>query len=403
MQTKNILEILCPWANDKEIDGFIKSIKADSQPVQDEVPAFEEQVNSDPQALTSDSAKINLGTGIIFDPDAINHGFNQTEQPIQPIPVQPVSVQGQPTQQPVDPSNPALALLRPIHKVDEPEKPKPVKAEEDKKVDVDLSEVNISGLVKPTPKPKKPEYVQAMPEVQALSTAITNPFDNSGMIEKFPKIPLKKIEEIGNSLGMGVAFEEYPHIGIISVIVTDHLGKPYIPRCFTIDTGMIIDRRVKLIACTPMFNNTDIMEFAPMYELLTSNGSHKVLDEELIKAMMTAGAMNISKRQMYSDEYKALNCKVALITLPTKGLNKEERNALQSYILKMDKDGWFDAAIKKAPGSRFVFTANQLDKSHLSKFELINSGVPMYYGTKAADVIPLKIVSDNGHISIVND
>lgn len=407
---KNIINILAPWMNESEVNAFVgKMSEEEIKKEQDVIPAYEEDVNTDPQAQMANSAKIDLGTGIMFDPDSINRGLQMSDT-ILPIPARmPDPVQLQPQQMPipvqqqagVDPSNPARAFLQPVHKVDEPEKVKPKRADEDK-VDVDLSGVNIGGLVKPTPRPKKPGYVQAMPEVEAPSTAITNPFDNSGMIQKFPKIPLKKIEEIGNSMGMGVTFEEYPHIGIISVIVTDHLGKPYIPRCFVIDTGMIIDRRAKLITAAPMFNNTDIIEFSNMYELMVSNGGHKVLDEDLIKSMMTAGAMNITKRQMYSDEYKALNRKIALITIPTKGLNKEERNSLQSYIMKMDKDGWFDAAIKKAPNSRFVFTTNQLDKSHLSKFELINSGVPMYYGTKAADVVPLKIVSDDGHISIVN-
>ena len=132
------------------------------------------------------------------------------------------------------------------------------------------------------------------------------------------------------------------------------------------------------------------------------NKSHakKVLDEKLFNDIFYGGLMNISKRPMYSKSYKDLNLKLALITLPTRGLNAEERSSLQEYVIKMDNDGYLDKALSYAPGSRFVFAGNKLDKDHLSSFTLINEGVPAFYGALYTPVNPVKIISKDGQIEI---
>lgn len=312
--------------------------------------------------------------------------------------------------QPVDPSNPARSFFQqyqpqPVHRVDEQPRvaPQPVP---DDGTQVGLSNINFNGLVKNPPVYQQPGYIQSIqqgnPQQHVQVAPVENMFDNSVIINNFPKIPLKEIEQLANKNGHSVTFEEYPWNGIITVIVTDQYGKAAIPKCFTIDTGMIIDKRVKLFAACPRINQEQILEFAPVYELYTNagTGARKNLDTKLVEDIMVAGLGNISKKEMYSENYKSLNRKLALITLPTKGLNKEERNALQDFIVKMDSDGWFDKAISMAPGSRFVFTVNQLDKKAMNNFTLINQGVPMFYGTGALQVNPVFIDVRNGEVSI---
>ena len=311
-----------------------------------------------------------------------------------------------------DPSNPARMRLQQfkvnpmfkdiVHRVDEPAKA-PVPVAKEQPADLDIP--SFKGFVKPPEIKEVPAPIShKLENPEPVTMTIKNCFDNSIMVERFPKIPLKEIEEIGNQNGHSVLFEEYPHIGIISVTVTNPDGTTVaVPKCFTIDTGMIIDRRVKLIGCAPKFDNRSMMEFAPMYELFgvnTKDHNRKVLDTKMINDIFTAGLMNVSKKEMYSDSYKALNRKVALISLPTKGLNKEERNALQQYVVKMNESGYFDKAIEMAPGSRFIFVEKELDKAHLSNFTLINEGVPMFYGTKANTVSPIIIESRDGNITI---
>ena len=167
---------------------------------------------------------------------------------------------------------------------------------------------------------------------------------------------------------------------------------------------MIIDPRAKLIATNPKINPNVPLEFAQMFELFvidTKNHNRKLLDEKLINDIFIGGLLNISKKEMYSAEYKKLNTKVALITMPTKGITKEMRNALQEYLMKMDEHGDFDKAIAMSPnGCRFVFNTDRLDRDHLSDFSMINEGVPLFYGTPAPAVNPTIIESKDGKVSI---
>lgn len=420
---------------------------------QDAVPAYEEayEVNDKPADgnanMGSGNAKIDLGTGMVFDPDSINeevaarfdpsnparafiqdHGVfsdggamvpgqvtgyipnpigmpipQQQMIPASSIPQQALFPQQMAPQQPVITQPP----VKPLHKVDEPPK-QSIKIADPDKVEVDLNKVDIDDLKKEPTVQKKPEFIQPM-QAPAPGSVVTggsheNLYDNSAMIAKFNKIPLKEIEEIAAKNGVDVIFEESPHIGLISVVAVAKNNTSINPKCFTIDTGMIIDKRVKLIDACPRVNPTTILENGEFYEVFNTigNKSHakKVLDEKLFNDIFYGGLMNISKRPMYSKAYKDLNLKLALITMPTRGLNAEERSSLQEYIVKMDNDGYFDKAISNAPGSRFVFTQTKLDKEHLSNFTLTNEGVPAFYGAMYIPVNPVIIESKDGHIDI---
>lgn len=398
----------------------------------------EQTVEVDNQATDSDNnmAKIDFGFGTPFDPDQINKEMaeqfdpsnparaflQQTpefQQPIsQVIPEQPSMdyyvqspYQCQP-QQPVmqQPLNynphqviPNYTPSQPvIHKVDEAPKPKKTPPAEDK-VDHNLEKIQIDDLKKPPVVKQQPEIIKPLEPVAPIDNSVTNMYDNTEIANKYTKIPLLEIQAIANLNSCSVKFEEYPHEGIISVATFDHMvGQPVAPKSFCIDTGMIIDKRAKLIATNPVFNADLMLEQAPIYELFSSapNNNKKVLDTKMINDIFVAGLLNVTKKEMYSEHYKALNMKLALITLPTKGLNKEERNSLQDYIVKMDHDGYFDKAIQMAPGSRFVFIVKQLAKNALADFVLVNQGVPRFYGTEPLNVIPVIIESKAGKISI---
>lgn len=331
-------------------------------------------------------------------------------------PSEEVNVESKPEEMEVnfDPTNPALGYFQqypvnpmftqPIHKVDEPPKaPKPVIPEDN--VQSNLNQVNFGGLMKPAPIQQVPEVIgHKLTNPEMVVPVTENICNNDIIIGKFPKIPLKGIEQIANANGVSVLFEEYPWTNLISVTALDAFGQAVAPKCFVIDTGMIIDPRAKLIATNPKINPNVPLEFAQMFELFvidTKNHNRKLLDEKLINDIFIGGLLNISKKEMYSAEYKKLNSKVALITMPTKGITKEMRNALQEYLMKMDEHGDFDKAISMSPnGCRFVFNTDRLDRDHLSDFSMINEGVPLFYGTPAPVVNPTIIESKDGKVSI---
>ena len=361
-----------------------EDVKAESK--QDEIPAYDEsekdevKVESKPQEVENN-----------FDPT--NPAIGHIQPMSQPIPMMMPQI---PQQMPPQ-------MMQPIHRVDEaPKPPKPAPPAEDN-IGVNLP-VNFGGLMKPPVIREIPEPINhklVNPTIQAIIQE--NQFNNELIISEFVKLPLKEIEQIANQNGHSVMFEQIPWYGLVHVTTVDNFGNVVPPKCFTIDSGMLIDRRAKLIATSPRVNPACPLERAGMYELFMNdakNHNRKVLDYKLINDIFIAGLDNISKKEMYSEKYKALNLKVALISLPTKGLNKEERNALQDYIMKMDNDGYFDKAISMSPGCRFVFITKQLDKKHLSDFTLINEGVPSFYGTAPITVNPIVIESKDGKISI---
>lgn len=368
---------------------------------QDVVPAYEESGVEVAGAPSNNMAVINMGTGIIFDTDQVNNSLNQGGIPYDPSNPARHMIQQQIPPQPTQiPPNPML-FQQPVHKVDEPPKqPKPKPAEDN--IGVNIPDMNIDSMKVPPVVKQAPEIIQSIPQAEPIDNTVSNLFDNSVIIDKFPKVPLKRIQEIANQNSCTVKYDENPHIGLISVMTFDHIQNRYVPeKSFVIDTGMIIDKRIKFFAHNPTFNRELMLEFAPVYELLTSESNgRKTLDEKMINDVFVAGHANISKKEMYTESYKKLNTKVALISLPTKGLNKEERVSLQNYVIKMDQDGYFDSAIKMSPGSRFVFLTKQLDRNNLSDFTLVNEGVPAFYGTIPFNVTPIIIESKGGQVNI---
>ena len=299
--------------------------------------------------------------------------------------------------------------IRVLHRIDEKPKEKPPVAKHDN-VDVKLKDVDMTkGMVASKPKTTKPEFIEPLPQGEPINPALEkNAVDNSPLIAKVDKVPLDMIQKVANDNGHSVAFYEYPNEGIISVITYGINGNAVYPKSFCIDLGHVIDARVKLITNCPILPNNDpyaqMIEFGKFYELFVIDPkSHKkVLDTQLLNDMFSAGYMNIKKRPMYTDEYLALNRKLALISIPTKGLNKEQRNAVQTFLIdSLDKTGYLDLAISKTPnGCRFVFLDKELNKKNLANFTLINEGVPKFYGTQAQPVVPTVIKVTNGVVTV---
>lgn len=299
--------------------------------------------------------------------------------------------------------------IRVLHRIDEKPKEKPPVAKPDN-VDVELKDVDMTkGMVASKPKTAKPEFIEPLPQGEPINTALEkNAVDNAPLIQKVDKVPLDVIQKIANDNGHSVAFYEYPNEGIISVITYGINGNAVYPKSFCIDLGHVIDARVKLITNCPILPNNDpyaqMIEFGKFYELFVIDPkSHKkVLDTQLLNDMFSAGYMNLKKRPMYTDEYLALNRKLALISIPTKGLNKEQRNAVQTFLIdSLDKTGYLDLAISKTPnGCRFVFLDKELNKKNLANFTLINEGVPKFYGTQAQPVVPTVIKVTNGVVTV---
>lgn len=425
--------------------------------------------NKNPSDGSTNMAKIDFGLGVAFDPDAINRAFEeeaqvhaqtvnpqvfqpqpfvappasmmfQPQMPQAPQAVQPPMMpniagwpsmtggmpQQQPAmmpQQPVMPVQPQMMQVQPpmappIHRVDEPPKPvvKPQAPQVDG-VEVDLGKVNIDGLMAPPEVVQTPGFIQKLQQIPAQAAPVAkepikeNIADNREIIAKFPKIPLAEIEAIANQNGCNVAFQESPAPGIISVITFEAINGKHMtinPKCFCIDTGMIIDKRLKLIDVCPLINtnpNSVIpLECGEFYELRTVNikdHNRKVLDRQLINDIFYAGTASITKKPMYSTAFKDLNKMVSLISIPTRNINAEQRNSIQNFLLnKLMGEGYLEKAISMAPGSRFEFVTSKIDKDHLGSFTLTNEGVPAFYGAMQMPVNPIIIEVVDGKVSI---
>lgn len=272
------------------------------------------------------------------------------------------------------------------HKVDNPEKPKPTikKAEEDD-VTVDLDGINIET------NPPKP--ARAMPEIVTTNIPQADPievepaipvFDNSAVTSVKNCRYLKDIER--TALECGKQIQMIPRMGsngtpsgLISCIVySPESPEPSPQKCFTIDTGVIIDRRAKIFPGIIDVGFEDV----PAYPILIPKNDDKqdksksknVFNEQMFKDIFIGGIdMLRPERSLYTPAYMKLNQNVALITMPTNNMNKETRKMVQNRLMDAMEAGVFDEVRKVDSYSRFRF-ANYC-KEDMS-FVLSNAGVP---------------------------
>lgn len=273
------------------------------------------------------------------------------------------------------------------HKVDNPQPPKqkPVKAEEDN-VNVDLSNIHVD--VNPAKPPKQwPDSVNnPLPNPEVTIELPKPAFDNSALKAKFKY--LEDVENIALQNGVQVLFTERPGSdgnpsGLIECASYTTSSEPNLFKCFTIDTGVLIDRRAKVIPAVLVGGNA--YEDYQMYPVHVKTDDQKggksknEVNNKLFDDIFKGGINNINTKGMYTQDYLELNKVVALSTMPTNNMNSETRKAARDRLLEAMKTGVFENALKMAPNSRFMFKPGSYDKK-TGSFVLTNVGVPFRFG-----------------------
>ena len=296
------------------------------------------------------------------------------------------------------------------HKVDNPPQVKnqPPKAEADNVQMDGLSQVHPAEVAPPPPAKEWP---------QAVSTPLVNPknepqhvevkFDNTAITSKYPY--MKEIEQIAIETGHQVQFimragpDGNPDGMVTVVTFINGNPKPNPAKGFTVDTGMIIDRRPKMFPVIIPYG----FENYPCYEI---NMSTPVSDNKkkgkampsrkMFEDFFKGGVQMLDGyRTMYTDNFRELNKLVSMITMPTNHMNKEIRKAVQGRLLKAMEAGVFHQATGGDASNRFMFT--NFDPKTCT-FVLSNVGVPICYDGPVVSSIPIEIhFMENSQTKIV--
>lgn len=289
-------------------------------------------------------------------------------------------------------------------KVDNPAPAKPVvtKAQEDT-VNVDLNKINVETNP-PKPPRQWPEAVNSpMPEAGPVEAEPKVPvFDNRAVTSKKNCKYLGEIEKL--ALECGVQIQMIPRPGsngkdsglIACFVYTPEAPEtPNLFKCFTIDTGYIIDRRAKIF---PTVQEVGFEDF-PAYPVLIPKGgedkngkSKNMLNAEMFKDIFIGGIQMLDGRKpLYTGDFMELNKNVALITMPTNNMNRDVRVMVRDRLMKAMKDGVFDEVHKVDPYARFRFKPDGFDKDTLG-FVLSNAGIPYRFCGPCASTKNIEIV-----------
>lgn len=192
---------------------------------------------------------------------------------------------------------------------------------------------------------------------------------------------LSEIEQIGRTYSLYTLFQKCVDRngnsnGIISVFAIDMNTSQLVPsKSFSIDTGMIIDRREKIICCIDYGSGDTIYEDYPIYELkrYDKEQKKKVLDERLIHSIFKGGILAISKHPMYDEQTLELNKFVDLHTLPSDPKLKEKMKTriINAFNTNVFND-IFQSDNKSRLGLKFVNTRTE-------EFVLVNKA-PIRFG-----------------------
>lgn len=275
--------------------------------------------------------------------------------------------------------------------VDAPIKKYPPKAEgDDIKADVPIPvvteptpiEKESAIIIPPAPLPPAPKQEPDKPR-----------FDNSAIIEKYPY--MGKIEEIAlkNGIQIDMRFNKGDiknNNGIILVFAYNG-SKVEMEKSFSIDTGVMIDRRVKFypMACEYGFENINpyyMTDKPPKDKKTKTNGP--ILKEKMFDDWFKGGEMNLSVGKMYSEDDFELNKLVAMITLPKRdiGNNKEVEEAIRTRLTNAMKAGYLQDILQNIPYGRFKFkedsvfgTIDKHSKKPITNFTITTENVPQFY------------------------
>ena len=290
-------------------------------------------------------------------------------------------------------SQPQAGLGR--HKVDIPVQPKPeIKKAEPDNANVDLDKIQFD--VEPPKPPKQTPDVINNEITNAEPTAQIPKYDNSVVISQYEF--LGEIEKI--AVECNAQIRMVPRIrsnneqtGLITCIVyTTDPNVPTYKKCFTIDTGVIIDRRKKVLAGVAEYGYEDMKAYE-IYIPDKNPKSKKIINKKLFTELFIGGVDAITEKPLYTHDYMELNKKVALITLPTNIMNRETRQAVTGRLMAAYKAGVFDAALKDNPYARFRFKNYKKDTQ---EFTLTTQGVPYRFceQVRSTDIVDIDFTAD---------
>ena len=275
-------------------------------------------------------------------------------------------------------------------------KPKPKKVEPEK-VDLDLPEEIKDGpeTVKPPEKVnagKLDERIEVKETVQDDEPSEKKPthpvFDNSKIFNENNGY-LKDICDLAEKNDIGI--EMIPNIGpdgkpnglITCNCYTSNSGKN-VPKCFTIDTGNIMDRRPKMFMETveSLQTTNDTFEGKQAYHItdFDKEKKKKTINDKLFNYFFQSGKLiqtddKVNKNfGMYNPEDIELNKHVALITFNKKGLDKDLNKEFRSRMIGAMNTGLFN----EYPNVRFELLSFDPKKK---TFILTSENVPMNYGS----------------------
>lgn len=221
-------------------------------------------------------------------------------------------------------------------------------------------------------------------------------YDNSAIINTPGMEYLKTIEAAAKRSNFNVIFRRQMFedssvpTGIIEVLTYNSNNELMIDRSFSIDTGVIIDRRLKLI---PALYGETPYEVFPIYELKSKapNGMKgKIVDEQLLNTIFQKGIPGISKRTMYDQDTLTLNSYVDLIGLSVNGIKAEDKNAITGRIKNAIAAGVFNEIAAANPGIAFRMKFKSINVNDLS-FTLTNVGASASFGHPTNCITPYEV------------
>lgn len=228
-------------------------------------------------------------------------------------------------------------------------------------------------LVEPDPNSdvKPPEPVSAFAD------------SNKEYIKRYPY--LKDIESIAIENGYQIFFQTKAGTDMIECYICNQNQVPIAGKGFAIDNGNIIDGRKKVFAYI-----SAAYEAVPCYPLVDTTNGNKSIDKDLIKALIIGGAQAVTTKPLFNPNYMELNKVVALITIPTNKIRKDDRKYIQSRLM----DVFVKTDILKKYLGRSRFKVNAFNNGTIT---LTSAGIPLNYGNPvvSADNVEITITNDN--------
>lgn len=320
-------------------------------------------------------------------------GYQQFMGEQQPVMHQPIMQPQQvsPMQQPMNPiQQPVMqqGFQQPMHRVDENKPQQPQKQKPQKQTD--KIDGNIDLHVDILPEEKDVHVTAVDPSVVELGKKIiqntpievTAKYDNSVVKTKYPY--LQDVEDVALKNGCQVKMMERigangNSVGLIDVYteVNDIVAEK---KSFTIDTGNIIDKRIKIFPVILYYGYEKYQAYPLKDRSKDKNDKQMVFNEELFKNIFVGGVDSLPDRGMYSPERRELNGIVDLISMPTKDMSSSDRKEVMARLEKAYKSGAFTSSnYYKSGGHAFRFKFKEGSFNKNTKTFTLVSTAPLYY------------------------